>query len=281
VYLLPIVGSLFGLGLGTLGAGMIEMNNSHFCTGKELSLTYNIPTLGVIPEIPHLSKTNVHSRLLFYIRDIVDALDRLQTVSLKESPKRFFAIGSSIDSEGKSLIATELGRYYQRMHKKTLLFYSDPHGAVFVNKKLNKGNLLNVLHGEASIQDVIVEGESGDEPDSLFLGGSDPRLNELMKGSKMQDVLGYLRKKYDVVILDVPGIVETPYAVNLMGLADFNLMLIGALEASKETVNAALITLERAHARPLGLLLNRVPGVYVGDPRTLAEMGRQGYKNTA
>lgn len=272
VKLLPFIGALFGFILGVLAALGLEMNDTHFKTLKQFSLRYNlIRPLLLIPEMKKLSLSKSYENTLFYLRDLVDRLAPLLAQKGVNPSKYSIAFLSSQNGEGKTLISYNLAKYLKTHHHKVCYLEFDSEGSPLIDSAhAHTPNLVNVLKGEAKFEDALVPGDV----DILSVGKGDLHLKELTKSKQMTSLITQLKSAYDILVIDTPGLIESDTATSLALLADVNIFIVGSSLTDRSTVDSSLSDLVDRGIIPYGIILNKVPPIYIEDERVLSEMKR-------
>lgn len=253
VYFLPLVGFLLGAlaGLGT--AFFIEITDKKVRTAKQLELYYNVPCLGIIPEQEQTEKTS-QQKMITYIRALAERLHLRIS-----SPFASLAVCSSIKGEGKSFLAHQLALYYAGKQKKVLLLELDYRNNPFVREEeYPSARLESYLQGKATIDEIIAKGSL----DHIRVG-RDPEMKEHIKSDAMKKLWDVLRHSYDVIIVDVPGILEDEYAINAVTLTEECLFVVGSSIVDKKQVDASFGHLEIYGVSPIGIVLNRVQPLHL------------------
>jgi capsular exopolysaccharide synthesis family protein len=91
----------------------------------------------------------------------------------------------------------------------------------------------------------------------LSAGPSTPKPAELLGSRAMTDLIGELRQRFDLVLLDTPAIAAVTDAAILAPLVDGVLLVVRRAKAREEGVRAACQQLAGVGARPIGVVLNR------------------------
>lgn len=268
--LLPLLGLGFGLLLGLMGAAALEFRDPHLWTRKQIDLLYTIPALAQIPILHNLTKENSFDNLLFFVRVVAEKLDRLAALlPLKGNKHWILTIASPKAGDGKSLLATELALYYRRIGKKVLLLQMDPHPAPFADKT-PPVSLGEFFESQRDWQSLVIQGS----PEQIRGWSNDPYMKEIVKSEAMRNFVEELRKAYDLVIIDAPGLIDEHYTANLAALSDLCLFVIGSPNSTKDLVNESLVELEHAGVVPCGIVLNKVLPVYIDDTRIKKALNR-------
>ena len=96
---------------------------------------------------------------------------------------------------------------------------------------------------------------------NLFLlpsGHLPPNPSELLSSNRMSFLIAYLKKRFDVLVLDTPPILPASDALLLVPHSDGVLLMVKAGLMNREIVQRAVERLELAQANLLGVVLNQV-----------------------
>lgn len=270
VNLFPILGILFGLGLGGFIALILESVDNRICSPKQISIAYSIPCLTAVPEIVDLSNRNGEKRTLFFIRNLAERLERI----IKQKGLTYpisIAFTSSLPEEGKSFFSYYLALYYVRLGKKTLFIEADSRpNSLIADQAQTKNNLVKYLQGDDDLNHLIQPGK----PDVISCGSAIPSMKELISSDRMTQLWTKLKSKYEIIIVDAPGVIQEDYTTDLIKFADLSIMLIGSTIVTKPTIDQTLERLDSLDTRPCGILLNRINPIYIYDERIKAETKR-------
>lgn len=265
VDLLPLIGFLFGAGGGVCCAIFIEMMDPKLRTSRQVDMYYTIPCVSVIPELPALSRKNVEERMLFFVRQISEIVERMILKARKSVSIVNFS--SSNAGEGKTTFAYLIAKYKNNLGKKTLLLELDWRANPWNSKGEGKG-LADYLEGNASFEETLSE-----EPfPRVSIQRNHPRMKELLKSDKMHLFLEEAKKRFPLILIDSPGVIEEDCATNIAEKSDATLLFVGSTKVKKAKVDVTLSTLDRVGVRPFGIVLNRVKPVYIDDMRIKLEM---------
>lgn len=266
VQLLPIMGMFFGLGAGIAFAIMMEMWDNKYRTAKEIELYYNLPCLGVIPFIPHLTKNNAEEKTLFFIRLLTERIERYAKNKLLKS----VAFTSTLEGEGKTTIAYFYALYCKRIGLNVVFLECDPREGMFSQEK-SALSLEDYLRGEGFYSNLITHANI----DYIRMHSADPAMKELIKSERMKALWTELYLNYDIVIIDAPGVISEDYGINLIYLAELSIFVVDSSKISKNLLDQALSQFEFFHVKPTGILLNRVLPVYIEDERIALEFKKE------
>jgi capsular polysaccharide biosynthesis protein/cellulose biosynthesis protein BcsQ len=270
VDLMPLLGLLFGFGVGFMGAIFLEVLDQKIRTAKQIEMFYNIPCLGSIPELSRLTKKTAEKKTLFFIRNLIEQLDK-QPKRINSKSSTIIAFTSSVEREGKSLIATFTADYYTKMGHKVLLMEMDYRVNPFTESPNPvPPSIAESLKGNASIEDVIIPGHYN----RIKLTQKEPGMKELLKSKEAVALWSHLKSKYEIIIIDIPGVIQEDYSTNLLEASDLGVFIIGSSIVSKNTVDESLNVLDSSSSRPAGILLNRIDHAYISHERILFETRR-------
>jgi Mrp family chromosome partitioning ATPase len=263
---LPLAGLGLGLALGLVLALVLEATNRRLCTGKEIGISYTAPCLQVIPEIGRLNAKTAEAKTLFFIRSLSDRLSyvtgRGQLASV--------AVTSGVAGEGKSTVAWNLAKYQKKLGKEVCYLQLDHQSTLYTDVSASGYTLNDFLRGQASLDQVL---RQGDVDWAATEWAED--LKELLGGPNGDKLFQGLRQRYDLIVIDAPGVIDDDYAVTVCPRADALLFVVGSSKVKRPLVDTALTELEENGIQPTGIVLNRVRSTYCNDPRLAAERKRQ------
>ena len=136
-------------------------------------------------------------------------------------------ITSSISGEGKSFIAINLGISLSLMGKKVILIELDLRKPKLSEQfKISRdAGLSNYLIGKMATQDLIKN--TGIDNLSLIPAGPiPPNPSELISNGKLQELLTFLEKTFDFIIVDTAPVTPVTDAYIISPLADVTLFIV-------------------------------------------------------
>lgn len=177
-----------------------------------------------------------------------------------DNPPRVMVVTSPLPGDGKSTIASNLAITLASGGQNVALIDGDlRRPMVDTIFGLPKGaGLSDVLAGRASLGDVAHR--VGDSGRLLIVGAGKipPNPSEVLGSARMKELLASIAKEA-IVIIDAPPLVPVTDAAVLAQGADGAVIVATVGKTTYEVLGKALGNLERAGARPLGIVLNRVP----------------------
>lgn len=249
-----------GAGLGTIAVQ--EMTSGGLRSVDEIEREFRLPVLAAVPLVP--GNDNPADLLLdqptsFFAEALRVARASVIGVRSQAAPK-IIAITSALPSEGKTTTAVAFARMLATSKAKTLLIECDVRRAVvrrMVRVPLAPAGLVEVLHGEAAVDDAIVQ---GDMPllDHLLVSDKYFSSENLFGEGAMQTLLDGLASRYDQIVLDLPPLLGLADGRTLAAFADTTILAVRWNATPRAAVASAINFLEMDGTRIAGILLTLV-----------------------
>lgn len=250
---LLLMGLVGGLGLGVVGAILLDRLDPRVRYPEQVSRDLGLPILGAVP---HLRSPD----------DPVEVVEALRGVCLNlvhaygAAGPLIVTITSPGPGDGKSFLAANLALTFADGGHRTLLVDGDIRRGVLHRrfKASRQPGLADFLREDATREQII---QSTAYP-WLYLLGCGTRTHrapELLGSPAMGTLLTALRSAYDVILIDSPplGAGVDPF---ILGTATGNILLVLRTGYShREVTGAKLEVLARLPVRTLGAVLNDVP----------------------
>jgi succinoglycan biosynthesis transport protein ExoP len=185
------------------------------------------------------------------------------------SPCRTLMVTSPNSSEGKSSTALNLAMSFCQAGKKVLLIDADmrrPRLHQVFEPPLGREELglSSLLTGAAALEACLLRG-GADQPeglDVLLCGAIPQNPAELLDSPAARRLLGELRERYEVILIDSPPVLPVTDPLILARLADGVLIVARCQSTSRAELQRAISTLRQGDTNLLGVVLNEV------DPRS-------------
>lgn len=163
---------------------------------------------------------------------------------------------STLPGEGKSMLAANLAVVFAQENKRVVVIDADLrkptlHDVFYLP---NAHGLVDVLQGEdlqSMLQETPIVGL-----DVLTSGAIPNNPAELLASKHMHNLLGELKARYDIVLLDAPPLLAVSDAQILAHQCDGTIFVMRSGFVEKEALMRAKQQLTASHATVLGVVLN-------------------------
>lgn len=251
------LGLFFGLGL----AFLIEYLDDALKTPDDIKEFEPLPLLGTIPKSKKedaalIYKLDPRSPMPEAFRTIKNnirfaALDQKLNVIL---------ITSALPGEGKSFSVGNLGISFARDKFKVLLIDIDlrkPSLHKLFNVENNIG-LSNLIRKEdLSLEEIIQKTEVED----LFLlpsGPVPPNPDQFIESPRLEKIIGTLKEKFDMLIIDTPPVFATQDSIILSKYADATISVLESGRVTKKALAHTLESMGKAKIPLMGVIFNKI-----------------------
>jgi len=168
------------------------------------------------------------------------------------------AVTSSLQSEGKSITASNLAMTFADMGSKTLIIDCDlrePTMSRLLEVSAPIG-LTNVLVDRSLLDTALVRIKEDKTLWAMSSGKIPPNPSELLNSEGMRTLLQGLKQRFDYIVLDTPPVDVVTDAMVLAPLTDGFLFVVRGGKSDRRAVAHSLSQLEYANAKVLGTVFN-------------------------
>lgn len=260
------LGALVGLAIGIGYAVVRRILDRRVRDPREIERETHTPVVGILP----LDRTLEAGRRLFNFEmsrsgsiPLAEAMRELRTnlqFMSVDNPPRAIVITSPLPGDGKSTLAGNLAMSLTAAGQRVILIDADlrrPMLATLFGLPEGAG-LTDILAGRAELDDVVhTIGRSGDLS-VITTGRIPPNPSELLGSNRMRELVRTLSAQA-LVLIDSPPLLPVTDGAILSTVADGALVVVSAGKTTYDMLIKANENLARANARPLGIVLNRVP----------------------
>jgi capsular exopolysaccharide synthesis family protein len=265
----PLQNTLLGGAVGLLIMGaiafLIEYMDDTIRTPEEINHAFGLPVIGYIADTS--SKGNGGERVTVAEEPrspVSEAFRALRTnleFSNVDKPLKTILITSPNPTDGKTTVAINLAAIMVQAGSRVLLVDADlrrPRIHRFLDMP-NKIGLCQVFTGQVHFDDALYSADKALENLQVMRsGGQPPNPSELLGSSRMDDILNLAKDTADIVLIDSPPFVVSDAAV-LATKVDGVLLVLQPGRTSLGSARAMVEQLQRANARIVGVVLNRIP----------------------
>lgn len=166
-------------------------------------------------------------------------------------------ITSTLPSEGKTTIVSNLAVVYAQEGKRVLLIDADFRRPALhrIFARPNLEGLSTLLAGMSSLSETVFDTSIGNLS-VLTSGPTPPNPAELLASSEMESLVKELRNLYDVILFDSPSALQIADTRLLAALCDGVVLVVGSGRAKRDQINETLAGVEQTGTRLLGIVLN-------------------------
>ncbi len=257
IFTWAIGGLLLGIGLALLR----EQLDSTFKNGRSVEMKLGLPLFGVMQAMGKSVK-NVERLYLENTRSVFsESVNHIRTgvmYSNVDRPPQVIVITSSVQSEGKTTLASNLSLSYAQMGS-TLLIDADlrrPRIKNIVDTGVTVG-LVDYVAGVVSFDDCVRKDPQEKNLSILKSGTTPPNPLELLASDKFKQTLNDLKKKFDHIIIDTAPVLPASDAVVLGQICDCLLLAVQSDRTTHHMARDAIKRLRSSKVDVTGLILTQ------------------------
>jgi capsular exopolysaccharide synthesis family protein len=220
---------------------------------------FKLPILGVHPVWEKDKKVTD-----MYDSTKQEAYETLKT-HIAHSPfkhvEKCLLVVSALQREGKTFTSKHLAQSYAREGKNVILVMGDLRKTADLDDLKIKGDigcgLSDYLEGKADLRQVVYASELSP---SMFVIPNGDRISHpstLLKKDEMDKLISFLKKKFDVVIIDSPAVLPVSDYSHYMKFAHGVIVILRAAFTPLGSEKHAIQKLEQVKAPIIGVLLNQ------------------------
>jgi capsular exopolysaccharide synthesis family protein len=177
-----------------------------------------------------------------------------------DKPPRVITITSAVPDEGKSTTAINLAITLAQAGWSVCLVEADlrrPKMGKYLGIEMSIG-LTSVLAGQNTLDEALLPWNRG-LVTLLPSGSSPPNPSELLSSRQMKDLLGSLRQRFNVVIVDAPPLLPVTDGAIIATASDGAILVVRWGKTTREQLAAATAAITQVDGVVLGTVMNFVP----------------------
>ena len=252
-------GMIFGLGLVFAVALLDDKVKSVY----DIEASLGLPILGIIPKVKKLDSVSkshiVTSTTNRHVTENFRSMLSYLKINDQTKNSNVFLLTSTVPSEGKSFISSNLALSFASNGEKVLLLDGDlrlPNVAKSLQLE-NESGVLDYIQGEGTFDSYIVK-EVYPNLDVLPSGGKAKNPTAILNDNKFESMLLQLRDRYDKIIIDSPPLAAVSDSLNIVPLVDAIIYVIKYDSVKKSLANSCIRRLWESKTPLLGAVLNNV-----------------------
>ena len=179
---------------------------------------------------------------------------------IPHSKKPVIMVTSSFSGEGKSFISTNVGAVMALTGKKTVILEFDIRKPKIISGLglPKQRGLTNYILGQATLDELFLPIEGHTNLFVLPCGPIPPNPAELLLDSRFDDLFAYLRREFDVVVMDTAPVGMVSDAMTLSKYADCTLYIVRQGHTYKKQINLVDQYHKEAKLPKISIILNDV-----------------------
>lgn len=260
-----LLGALAGTGLALLR----HRSDRRIRSVETVERTFNLSVIGTVPTEPRLVKGDHLASFITsgsrkgddhrFTESIREVRTNLQFMNV-DDPPRVVVITSAMAGNGKSTLTAALAIALAESGQSVTVVDGDlrrPRLSEVLGMVPTAG-VTDILVGRASIYDVLQQWGGHPLLHVLGAGSTPPNPSELLGSRRMKDLLHELSRT-SLVLVDAPPLLPVTDAAILAANADGAIVVATARETTIDELEKSLSNLTKVGAKPLGVVLNKVP----------------------
>lgn len=236
-------------------------------SSRDIRKITNIEYLGTLPVYKKRKRRKSDATGINILRDntqhdYLEAIRVIRTrISRKMKNKRVIMVTSSLPGEGKSTVAVNVALSFAMQNKRVALVDCDlrnPSVLEVLNLKGDFPGIAKYLAGQCELEDTMLAYENKGTkmlivPGTLSREGDHP---ELLRSSRMRELISRLRRETDLVILDTPPSAMLADAEMVVKYADGAVYVVMCDYARSQYIQKGIRELKETGIEILGIILN-------------------------
>ncbi len=255
-----VLGAFLGVVVGLVLVFLLEYVDDSIRTREDLEEVWDIPHLGVVPNIRPGEGKFIHT--LNPKAPLSEAYRTIRNNVLYmafENPPHTLMITSSVPGEGKSTTCANLAASAAMEGKSVLVIDTDfrkPNQHKLWQADNTQG-FTTYLAGQLSL-DECIQRDVVPGLDLLPSGMVPPNPAKLIESTRLKDTLEGLKDRYDLILLDSPPVLVVNDAASLSRVVDGYLLVVESMGVSRRMLADARSRIEVVGVEPIGAVLNKL-----------------------
>lgn len=258
-----LVGMVGGLGLGSGLIFLVAFLDDRIKSAFDIEGTIGLPLLGVVPRIKRLDSSTkaqaVAANVDRHVTETFRSINSSLNISDESKKAKIILTTSTVPSEGKSFVSSNLALTFANHGERTLLLDGDlrlPNVASSLKLDNSKG-LLDHIQDGASLDDLIIR-EVFPNFDVLPTGGKSKNPSQVLVSTQFEAMLAELRGRYDRIVIDTAPLAAVSDALNVLPFVDGIIYVIKFNTVKRKTALVNVRRLWESNTPIFGAVLNNI-----------------------
>lgn len=257
-----MVAFVCGLIVGCAAAVLLEMLDDTVRSPDDVGEKLRVPVLGVTPRADTDAEGMIESYWKNPHSQYAEAIRTIRTgvvLSKLDTPARIIVVTSSLEGEGKSTIALNLGAALGQMER-TLVIGADlrrPSLAKRCDLSPNHRGLSHFVSGVAQLEDCI-EFLEASQMHVMPAGVIPPNPLEMISSRKFTEALEQLKARFDRIVVDSAPVHAVSDPLVLASYADAVIYVVKADSTSATMARKGIERIVASNEPLTGVVLNQV-----------------------
>ena len=248
--------------LGTVLSGLtvlaLEQIDETLKTPEDARDALNLPILGAIPELTGDPIEALEDVKSVQSEAYLNARTNLSLATEHGIP-RVFTLTSTRQSEGKSTSAMALCHSIAKLGRRPVLIDADMRNPsihrMFAGENVH--GLSSYLAGDDEVEAHIKRSPIG-QWDMMYAGPIPPNPSDLLSGERLSKLIGYLRSKYDYIVIDGPPLLGFADGLLIAQAVEGVIYIVEAGGAKSGAIQSSLERLYQARATVFGVVMTKL-----------------------
>lgn len=259
-----ILAGLCGILFGVIAAMAAEMQYKGLTTADDVETRLGLPFLGLTPEsstLEHHATTPIKTLIEQPDSLLAEAVRAIHSATHLPSNgrARVLAVSSAVPGEGKTVLSAMLGLTAAASGAKVVVIDCDIllRGLSRLASAFEGPGLREVTAGTTTIDEAIRQWHGSSLSYLPITSSPEPGERLTMNGA-IHAVIGQLKERFDLIVLDCPPLLAITEAREIAALADGVVLAVHWRKTSSDAVRAAARLLPARLAAFTGVVLSRV-----------------------
>lgn len=259
-----ILAGLCGVLFGVIAAMAAEMQYKGLTTAEDVETRVGLPYLGLTPE-----SSTLENHAASPIETLIEQPDSLLAEAVRaihsathlpsNGRARVIAVSSAVPGEGKTVLSAMLGLTAAASGANVVVIDCDIllRGLSRLASASDGPGLREITSGSATIDDAIRQWDGSSLKFVPITSQPEPG-ERLTSNGAIHAVIGQLKERFDLIVLDCPPLLAITEAREIAALADGVVLAVHWRKTSSDAVRAAARLLPARLAAYTGVVLSRV-----------------------